>query len=193
MLSAGVASGRDYITRLTRTAALLTVHLKDACVGRELTKNCKAWEHVLRYLWTSKKPQTQIIPHKDTHKSIVSLPLSLTHIHLKRNSNKEEKRDDRFKNIDFSLLHNRCWRLRSVRACLLHRTLMSHRHVNYSTGTNRLSSCTLIGKHTDWITRHSGNAISIPSVQQAKVNGTTYRFHACMGSAGELIRTCVHT
>lgn len=32
-------------------------------------------------------------------------------------------------------MHNRCWRLRSVRACLLHRTLMLDRRVNYSTGT----------------------------------------------------------
>lgn len=93
MLSAGVASGRDYITRLTRTAALLIVHLKDACVGRELTKNRKAWEHVLRYLWTSKKPQTQIIPHKDTHKSIVSLPLSLTHTYILKETATNRKKE----------------------------------------------------------------------------------------------------
>lgn len=72
---------------------------------------------------------------------------------------------------------------------------MLDRRVNYGTGTNCVSVFVHINlrAHTDWIMRHCGDAIGAPSVQREKVNWTTYIFHACMGSAGELIHTCVHT
>lgn len=83
---------------------------------------------------------------------------------------KEIFNSDKFKNIDLSLLHNRCWRLRSLRACLLHRTLTLDRHEDSS----------VYLKHTDLTRRRGIHPVSATS-------GYLCRFHACTGSAGQFI------